>query len=149
MITRSGPILFVIPGVSGVAVPANTTTSAIKFRWPRKYALESWMVLTALGTPASLGAINIRIQDSEGDEIVTDGQNLATLSPFLTPLGGVGLQPSIFTLPGGAGASTLWGPRWMPLNRTVVAGEQWIFQVDNDSGVSVTPEILFKLGEAK
>jgi hypothetical protein len=130
-------------------VPANTTTNPTRFRWPRKYALESWMVLTRLGTPASLGAVNIRIQDAEGDELITDGQNLATLSPFLTPLGGVGFQRSILALPGGAGAETIWGLRWMPLNRTVVAGEQWIFQVDNDSGVSVTPEVLFKLGEVK
>ena len=143
---RHGPILISIPGVSGVSLGPSSTGAVVKYRWPQAYALDAWTMLPRSGVVADLGALTIRMQDAAGDELVTDGQGFFPGSVFLPPLAGVGFQPSVFKPPGGVAS---WTPRWMPLERHVRAGDQWLFQVMNGSGATRTPELLFRLGEVR
>lgn len=139
-----GPEILTIPGVSGVTLSPSTTGDVVRYRWPRNYRLKSWQMIPRDGLKASAAFLSLRMQDDQGSELVTDGQNLFAGSQFVATLPLLGRAP-FFAL-----ANWAWSPRRIPLARFVKAGDLWIFQAMNsDPGASHTPWLGFDVEEVK
>ncbi len=143
LVPRERPLkLISIPGISNVALLASTTGDAVRFRWPRDMYLHAWILTARQGTQAAAGALSIRMQDENQDELVFDGLGFAAAGKFLPPLAGLGIQRGLVNL----GGITAWTPRWLPMSRFVKGGSQWIFQAANGAGATRIPELSFRVG---
>lgn len=137
---KSGPIVFSIPGISGVSVAGNSQGSLITYRWPARYVLSSWILLPRSGLEADAGDLSVSMTDDMGQQLVSDGQGLATLSAFMPALASAGIGGP-FSLK----TNWDWSPQWQPLSRIVAAGDTWQFQIANSSGGAIVPFLGFRV----
>lgn len=119
------PVIWMPRGVSGVSVPAATTTDAIPFRIPETRRVVGLQFFPQSGLSADAAAIELRIQDEEADDLVFDT---------------VGTQATIgsFTVP----ALLLTGlelGRAFALDRVVEVGRIWTFTIRNRGGGAIVP----------
>jgi hypothetical protein len=118
-----GPLV-TIPGVSGVAVPGNTTTGEVEFVWYRDALVTGLCVMARSGLLADSGALSIAIQDGDRNALVTDGRN-DLFAPFL--------------------ALTGTATRFFALSLAARRGEPWIFRIRNASAGPLTPIVFFQV----
>lgn len=130
---RSGPIVFSIPGISGVEIAqASSSTqptygNVVFWQWPRKYRVTDMMFYTPYYYKNAFAAIDI--QDHLGFSFCTDGFNLQQPATFVNALalnGGISDKNRLF-----AQHTPLALIRPFKLDRIVMPGQRWRFQVQN------------------
>lgn len=136
-----GPVLLVIPGISGVQLAPATTGAEVQYRWPRPYLLKSWIVVPTSGLEADAGKLRVRMRDQMGVELVTDTVQINADANFLPVVAQTGIAPVRFN------AASWWAPNWTPMRRIVQAGEVWRFQAMNVGAGAITPFFAFELAE--
>jgi len=142
---QTGPIVITIPGVTDVALPGGVSGAAgavVKYRWPKRYKLESWIMMPRSGTLADTGQLRLRMQNELQEELVFDGIGSEVVSFFAGSLSLAGILPPFAGLNGWANS-----PRWTPLEKIVKPGDYWIFQGFNTSNASITPWLAFQVQE--
>lgn len=129
---KIGPVLYSVREFVGLSVPALAggvpgTSGVQTFRYPRSVFVTSIRLVTNDGSPASLAALSLRIQDETSQEVIFNvaGQNTA---PFgaLQGIGGIG-GPGLLVR--GAGK--------FELQRPVADGDTWLMTVRNSSGAPI------------
>lgn len=136
-----GASTIMIAGVDNVSIPANTTAALATFisvTWPFTCKLTAMSFLPKSGLKADLASLSLRMFDEDG-ELVTDGRNVSTDSPFAATLQEVGVAPLVFKLTGWT-----WSPQWRKFTRVVQNGERWKFSITNSSGGALVPRLGFE-----
>lgn len=125
------PLIWLPRGVSGVAVVAGTTTAVTPFRIPANRRVVGLLVVAQSGLVADTAAIELRIQDEEGDDLIFDTDNRqAAIGSFTVPaLALSGIQQA----------------RQFALDRVVREGAYWNFTVQNRGAVDITPIVALFL----
>lgn len=140
MLPSRGPIAFTIPGISGVTVPATTAGAEVKYRWPQDYKLGGIDFCLRSGVQTQMAATRLRMVDASNNaiELATSGTGEDTLRSVNALL-----MRGINQL-----GRTFGGGRFQAFQRIVRQGDIWIFQVFNDNGVDIIPELFFRLETA-
>lgn len=138
MLPSRGPLAISIPGITGVSVPAATTGTEVRYRWPADYKLSAIDFGVRSGLQLHLANMRLRMTDVHNSaiELASSGSGQDTLRSIegllmrgITPIG-----------------RTFGGGRFMAFQRVVRAGDIWLFQVFNaNAAVDVIPELFFRL----
>jgi hypothetical protein len=140
-ISKGGPVIIRIPTLSGVSLGPGATSALVAYRWPRNYRLKGWMLLPRSGLLADCAALQVRMKDHRGQDLVNDGYNVVAGAQFISALSFMGIAPwSRASFRG-----VTWSPVWNPIARVVQAGHQWFFQLTNNGAGAITPEFAFLL----
>ena len=131
----SWPAIWLPKGVSGVSVPATTTTDAIAFRIPAPRRVYGLHFFPQSGLAADAAAIELRIQDEEADDLIFDTVGTQTASEI-----------GSFSVPALALSGVELG-RLFAIDRVVEAGRVWTFTIRNRSAGAIVP-IVALLHEA-
>lgn len=132
MLPENGPLGIRIPGISGVTVPAATLGAEIVYRWPQTMKLAGLYFMVRSADAVQLANTRLRMADDASVELATNGFGTETMMPGLV-------------LRGIAPLGRTFGGRMQAIQRIVRAGDQWVFQVQNDNAVDVVPELVFML----
>ena len=129
----AGPIIFTIPGITDVAVPAATVGPEVLFIWPKSYIVSGLFLNVRSALQIDLANTRLRMLDDNRSELVSDGI-------------GTEVRANMMQLVGGP--LTLFGARkdrWQSFRYVVRGGERWLFQIENTGAVPITPWLGFKL----
>ncbi len=120
-VLTSFPVVYVVPGLSRIAVPAGVvgadgtltpgTSAVVPFSFPAPREVTGLLVVPATGDPNDLGGLSLQIIDQDDEPIFTDHAGDARLPrlPFAMPclsLNGRGFHP--FPLSKVVGRGRLW-----------------------------------------
>lgn len=135
MLPLSGPLLYTVPGVSGVSIGAGVTLGPISFKWPSARFVTGISVCTRGGTAAELATLALSVIDEDQDALIVEGGLVGGSAPLLA-FGGLPLEfwPFPFVQP-------------IPLQRPVAAGDVWRFSLTNDGAAPVVPTLLLHFGK--
>ena len=116
------PMIYVVPALSRVTVPANDAIE-VQYFWPSMREATGLIVLPADGSPTTLAGLSLGILDSNDEQVFSDqiGNTQAGREPFTVgclALVGRGLHP-------------------FPLQRVVEAGERWLLTLRNMTGAGI------------
>lgn len=119
---KTGAILYVPAGISGVAVDGGATLGPVEFQFPESVFVTGVKLLTRSGLPADVAALALRIEDETAHDMFADGQG------------------GSFFAPGAAlGALTF---RFWALQRPIQAGDVWRLSVQNRGAGPITPIVI-------
>lgn len=133
MLPEDGPLSIRVPGISGVSIPAASLGAEIVYRWPQTMKLAGFYFMVRSAVAIELANTKLRMADDASIELASNGFGNVTMMPGLT-------------LRGIAPLGRTFGGRMQSMQRIVRAGDQWIFQVQNDNAaIAVVPELFFML----
>jgi len=140
-----GPVILTIPGITDVSLPGGVggaAGAAVKYRWPKRYKLCSWLMMPRSGTLADTGKLRLAMSDEMNRVVTTDGIGAEPFSLFAGSLSLAGILP---VMPGLSGWTN--APRWTPLEKIVNPGDYWTFQAFNTSAAAIVPWLGFQVEE--
>lgn len=118
-----GPVLYSVPGLSGITLAGGSSSPAVVFTWPRDLFVSGVLLLPLSGSPADLARLSLEVVDEYDEQIVSDATGEGFTVPGLA-LAGFGLRP-------------------FPLQRPVRAGQRWQMTISLEAGANETPTLLF------
>lgn len=136
-----GPVILTIPGITDVAVAANTVGPEVKWSWPKSYIVDALWLSTRDPSVTVIANTKLRMVDEEPCELSVDGNSFTSRMNALQLIGRG--PPLIY----GAAAVSRRQFRWFSFRRLVKAGETWTFQIENQNGASITPWLGFRVAE--
>lgn len=116
MIPQVGPALYSVSAFAGQTVGAGSSIGPIAFQWPRMLFVTGLLLVPQSGSAVDLASLSLQIQDESFADLMSDGSMLSR-APGLA-LHGQGFRP-------------------FPLQRPVMAGDEWRFTVTNATGAGI------------